>query len=178
MEKCRLVKPDVTMATEIRAYRDAMLRADSSMDGTGPLMRMEQVEEWLAFNRMLENPATVPEKYAPLHSAEQFVYVRSSDSRIVGMLQIRRYGEAELTASTGNIGFSVRPDERRKGCAKRMLAAGLAVCRAQDFRRVLITCLTDNEASRRTMLANGGIYEGTVHFEPHNVDLQRYWFEL
>ncbi len=43
---------------------------------------------------------------------------------------------------------------------------------------MLITCIDDNEASRRTILANGGVYESTV-FEPEiNRKLQRYWIDL
>jgi len=43
---------------------------------------------------------------------------------------------------------------------------------------VLITCIDDNEASRRTILKNGGEYESTV-FEPNaGINLQRYWIDL
>ena len=43
---------------------------------------------------------------------------------------------------------------------------------------MLITCLTDNEASRRTILGAGGVYDGTVHEEEQNIDLERYWITL
>ena len=39
-------------------------------------------------------------------------------------------------------------------------------------------CLTDNEASRRTILGAGGVYDGTVHEEEQNIDLERYWITL
>ncbi len=42
----------------------------------------------------------------------------------------------------------------------------------------MVSCLTDNEGSRRTILACGGVYESTVHEPKENVDLQRYWIEL
>ena len=38
-----------------------------------------------------------------------------------------------------------------------------------------ISCLTNNEASRRTILANGGQYRDTVHVPEDNIDLERYW---
>ena len=54
----------------------------------------------------------------------------------------------------------------------------LAHCRNLGLRQVLITCNRDNEASRRTILATGGIYEATVQ-EPHSLDdLERYWVTL
>jgi predicted acetyltransferase len=37
------------------------------------------------------------------------------------------------------------------------LAAGLAECEHLGLSRVLLTCTPDNEASRRVILANGGV---------------------
>ena len=78
----------------------------------------------------------------------------------------------------GNIGYSVHPDERQKGYAKRMLKDCLAVCRAFGLDRVLITCLVENEGSRRTILSCGGVYDKTVYCERDNVNLERYWISL
>jgi predicted acetyltransferase len=46
---------------------------------------------------------------------------------------------------------------RRQGHATRMLAAGLAQCRRVGLDGVLLRCATDNEPSRRVILANGGV---------------------
>ena len=59
-----------------------------------------------------------------------------------------------------------------------MLKQGLSFCRAIGLPRVLVCCKAENEASRRTILANGGIYENTVHEPDRNRDLQRYWINL
>ena len=60
MDELRLAIPDESLLDEIAAYRQAMLDADSSMDGCGPLKRMENPAEWLAFCRQLDDPATTP----------------------------------------------------------------------------------------------------------------------
>jgi predicted acetyltransferase len=41
----------------------------------------------------------------------------------------------------------------------------LPICRSEGFSRVLITCDDDNEASRKVILANGGVAAGSL---PHN----------
>ena len=42
----------------------------------------------------------------------------------------------------------------------------------------MISCVNTNQASRRTILANGGKYESTV-FEPEKeVELEKYWIDL
>ena len=41
MEKVLLIKPDVTYAEQIAAYRKEFLEINSSLDGCGSLMKME-----------------------------------------------------------------------------------------------------------------------------------------
>ena len=85
MDELRLAIPDESLLDEIAAYRQAMLDADSSMDGCGPLKRMENPAEWLAFCRQLDNPATTPPNWVPM---TQFVCLRGA--KIAGMIQVRR----------------------------------------------------------------------------------------
>jgi len=173
--KFKLIKPDISYEKDILSFRTEMLDASSSMDGTGPLKRMESVTEWLSFNHKLENKDTVP---ADLVAAEQFIYVRETDNRIVGMIQFRHYLNDFMEKYGGHIGYSVRPNERRKGYAKRMLSDCLQICKAYVLENVLISCIQGNEGSKRTITANGGIYESTVYCEPDAVSLERYWVHL
>ena len=172
---CRLVKPDETMLDEIAAYRAAFLAAGDSMDGTGMLRQEEDPREWLALCRAAEQRETTPSHWVP---SEQFVFLREGDRRIVGMTQFRHEFNDFLREYGGNIGYSVRPDERRKGYAKRMLKDCLAVCRAFGLDRVLITCHVENEGSRRTILSCGGVYDRTVYCQRDDVTLERYWISL
>ena len=171
----RLVLPTAEYAAEYVSYRQEFLDRGDSMDGTGPMRRIADPAEWLEKTESYRNPDTVPEDKV---QATQFLYVRETDSRVVGMIQVRHYFNEYLEKYAGHIGYSVRPSERRKGYAKRMLADVLPFCRSIGLKKVLISCIDTNEASRRTILANGGEYESTV-FEPEErVNLQRYWIRL
>ena len=145
------------------------------MDGTGRLRTYERPEDWLGENARCMKRETVPEGWVP---ATQLVYVRRCDQRIVGMLQVRHELNDYLARYAGHIGYSVRPDERRKGYAAAMLRDALPVCRALGLEKVMVCCLKDNEGSRRTILRNGGVYECTVHEPQENEDLERYWIAL
>ena len=59
-----------------------------------------------------------------------------------------------------------------------MLAECLKVCKADGLEDVLVTCIQGNEGSKRTILANDGVYEGTVYCEPDDVNLERYWIHI
>lgn len=175
MEPIKLILPSEEYLDQVWAYRQECFEADSSMDGCGPLRRMETPAEWLAHVRAYMNPATVPEGKV---QATQFLAVRESDGRLVGMIQVRHYFNEYLEKYAGHIGYSVRPGERRKGCAKEMLRLALPFCKGIGLDRVLISCTTDNEGSRRTILSQGGVYESTVHEPDEDVDLERYWITL
>ena len=169
-----LVEPDETYLAAVWDYRQAFLDAGDSMDGCGPIRRASSPEAWLESVRAFLDPATVPAGWV---QATQFLAVRKTDGRVVGMVQVRHRFNDYLEKYAGHIGYSVRPSERRKGYAKEMLALTLPFCRSLGLRRVLVSCLKDNEASRRTILANGGVFDGAVTEPSSGKILERYWIE-
>lgn len=175
MDTIKLVLPAEGFLGQAWDYRRECKAADSDMDGCGPIDTSESARQWLADTRAYADPATVPEGKV---QATQFLAVRASDGRLVGMLQVRHYFNEYLEKYAGHIGYSVRPSERRKGYAKEMLRLALPFCKSIGLDRVLIACEPGNPASRRTILANGGVYECTVHEPGEDIDLERYWIGL
>ena len=175
MEELILVKPSAEYAEQIMEYRQEFLDAGDSMDGCGPLRRFENPEEYIKVCKEYEDPDTVP---SHLVSATQFLFVRKSDNRLVGMIQVRHCFNDYLEKYAGHIGYSVRPSERRTGYAKEMLKATLPFCREIGLEKVLVSCIDGNIGSEKTILANGGVYESTVHEPNGDRDLKRFWITL
>lgn len=172
MEDYILIKPTIVYAEQIAEYRKEFLEAGDSIDGTGPLRRIDEPSEYIKFCEMCENPATVPEN---LVTATQFLFIRIFDNRLVGMIQVRHYFNDFLEMFGGHIGYSIRPAERRKGYAKKMLKKVLPFCKEIGIEKVLVTCIDGNVGSEKTILANGGVYESTVYESNANVNLKRFW---
>lgn len=63
--------------------------------------------------------------------------------------RLREYGE--------NIGYSIRPTERRKGYNKINLYLGLLICQQYGIKEVMLDADKENIASWKTMEALGGI---------------------
>lgn len=156
--KIALIEPTFQYGPQILAYRKEFLDNGDSMDGTSHLRRYEDPREWILYLEKCKDPRSLSEGQAP---ATQFILVREEDQKVVGMLQIRHCFTDYLEKYGGHIGYSVAPSERRKGYATAMLHMALEKCRALGLNRILITCLQDNDGSKRTILNNGGVFEST-----------------
>jgi predicted acetyltransferase len=176
MEDVRLIKPGVEYAEEIMAYKREFLNTGDRMNGSGGLENIDDPGEWIDRCRLFENRETLPGP--DFVESEQFMLVRKTGNKVLGMISFRHYLNDYLAEYSGHIGYSVRPSERRKGYAVKMLALCLDWCREYGLEKVLITCMTGNEASRRTILRSGGVYERTTWLEKENVDMERYWITL
>lgn len=95
---------------------------------------------------------------------------------IVGAVNIRHDLNEALLLNGGHIGDGVRPSERRKGIATKMIALALEECRALGISKVLMVCDKDNIGSAKSIQSNGGILENEI--ETNGCIQQRYWIEL
>lgn len=171
----KLIEPTIEYDRQIQAYRREYLASGASISGAGSLMRFENTQDWLDHVERYKSPETTPRDRVP---TTQYIYVREQDNKIVGLIQIRHCLNESLAKYSGHIGYSVAPSEQRKGYASQMLSLALMKCRELGIDRVLITCVPENEGSRRTIQKNGGAYESTV-FEPEKGRfLERYWIGL
>lgn len=170
-----LVEPCEKYAEQIAEYKQACLNADSSMDGCGPLRKSENPIAYIAECRKYTALDTLPEG---LVLATQFFYIRKTDNCLIGMIQVRHYFNDYLSKYGGHIGYSIKPNERRKGYASSMLKAVLPYCGEIGLDKILITCFDDNIGSEKTILNNGGIYESTVCEINSKRNLKRFWITL
>lgn len=175
MSKLVLIKPTEKFAEQISQYRQEFLDSGESMDGCGSLRRLDDPIEYIQKCKNYECIYTLPKGNV---IATQFMLVHENDKKIIGMIQVRHYFNEYLEKFGGNIGYSVRPSERKKGYAKEMLKMVLPYCRQIGLSKVLITCIDGNIGSEKTILSNGGIYESTVFEANENVYLKRFWIEL
>ena len=125
-------------------------------------------EAWLESNRDMETGLEIPEGWVPAVQLVAF----ARDGQAVGFLNLRLRLSAYLLEEGGHIGYSIRPSERGKGYAKEALRQGLQVAKEKNIHRALVTCSTENPASRAVILANGGQLEDVRN------GTERYWIEL
>lgn len=93
----------------------------------------------------------------------------------VGAVNIRHRLNESLLLNGGHIGDGVRPSERRKGVATKMIALALEECKKLGIRDVLMVCDKENIGSAKSIIRNGGILENEV--EVDGTVEQRYWIK-
>lgn len=84
------------------------------------------------------------------------LYLCFDQKKLVGLLSIRYELPQELKNQYGDIGYGVRPSERNKGYATRMLQYGLEVCKEKGMDQVILGCYQENGASVRLIEKSGG----------------------
>jgi len=94
----------------------------------------------------------------------------------VGAVNIRHSLSESLLLNGGHIGDGVRPSERRKGIATKMIALALEECKKLGLHKVLMVCDKENIGSAKSIINNGGVLENEVVVE--GVTEQRYWIAL
>ncbi len=158
MERFKLEVPSEEREADAMDYLAEFIKANTVIHGSGGFdLYADDYAGWLS--RVREDKERKPsEKRVP---AETYFFVRESDNKIVGMISIRLVLNKALWNFGGNIGYSIRPSERRKGYNKINLFLGLCVCKNRGMEAVLVTCEKRNIASAKSIKALGGklIYE-------------------
>jgi len=103
-------------------------------------------------------------------------FLIDENMRIYGALHIRHELNDFLLNYGGHIGYGIRPSERKKGYATKMLSLSLLIIKKLGIKKALVTCNKTNIASAKTILNNGGVLENEV-IEDGEVT-QRYWINI
>jgi predicted acetyltransferase len=98
--------------------------------------------------------------------------------RIVASSRLRHELIPVLLLDGGNIGYEVRPSERRRGIGRLMLRLTLEEARRVGLRRVLLTTEPTNLGSIGVILANGGVFDDTSVSPNTGRTMNRYWITL
>ena len=94
---------------------------------------------------------------------------------VVGVSNLRHQLTENLRIEGGHIGYGVRPGARRRGVATELLRQTLERARALGIEEAMVTCADTNEGSIRTILANGGRFDGKTFVEKRGEIVRRYW---
>ena len=180
MEKIELVEVQKKYAVDIWEFRQEILECDAENEdqfaGCLSLDKSKSAEEWIRICELRKSDKTCGGvgTTVPSHT---YLAIRKSDDKVVGVIDLRHHINHPILGTWGgHCGYSVRPSERGKGYAKEMLRLNIQNAYAMGIDKILVTCDVRNEASEKTILANGGIYEKTIDVDA--CKMKRYWITV
>jgi predicted acetyltransferase len=98
------------------------------------------------------------------------------EGRILGVSNLRHRLTRHLFEHGGHVGYSVRPSERNRGHATRLLRDAARKARRLGIERLRVACDADNASSVRIIEKCGGVLENEVPTD--GAPIRRYWIRL
>lgn len=179
MEQFYLEIPSSKRKNEIIDYFDEFVMYNSDINGSGGL---DKILSGYTFEQALDRCLNMRnEEYAKKLGrcqAKTFLLIRANDNKIIGTINIRWNLTEKMKQFGGNIGYGIRPTERRKGYNKINLYLGLIEAQKLGLDKVMLDCDVKNLGSDKTILALGGILERT-EVDPYDGILTNvYWINV
>ncbi len=167
----RLVCPDESLEEEVIAFNNEFNENNERIVPYSSGLRGLSYQEWLNRCRCNEKAETCPPELVPANT-----YFLMNEDRILGAIDIRHKLNDYLLNFGGHIGYGIRPSERKKGYATKMLSLAIPIVKELGLDQVLITCDKTNLGSAKTIINNGGILQNEV-IEDGRIT-QRYWINI
>lgn len=173
-DELRLVSASVNLQTQYIEMAEEFVRQD------GSARYQERLEEALAdfggFVRRLHEAdfgMNLAEGRVPATT-----YWLMKGKRLIGTATLRHRLTEHLLLVGGQIGYDIRPSERRRGYGRRQLELVLEKARQRFLSRVLVTCDVGNVGSERIIESSGGVEEGRGFEARTGREVRRYWIDL
>lgn len=163
-----LMKPTKLLKEAALDYRQEHFNAkEFIINGSELFDKITDYDEWL--EGVIANSCmdTVNPNWV---LTDTFFAVRTSDQKIVGIIDIR-YQLNDFLKDLGNCGYSVRPSERKKGYATEMLKQVCDIAKEYGLSELKLSVEKSNVASIRTIQKNGGIYSRSFCYEKEEADI-------
>lgn len=172
LNQLSLIKPTVDLKEEYLSFYDEWLESKEDMVPWVIKKDPSNFEAMVQFLQDNEQGCNLPEGWVP----DSTFWLINQDKRILGVVNIRHRLTEILLNSGGHIGYGIRPSERRKGYATKLLSLALEKSKELGIRKALVLCNEDNTGSFKTIINNGGIPDSDYIEEDGNV-IKRFWIE-
>ncbi len=139
------IKDEDILKAYVREHHD---NGETSISASLGLLSSDYTE-WVA--KIKNNALSGDEQWG-----KSLLFLCFDEDRLIGLLSIRYELPELLSEKYGDIGYGVRPSERKKGYATAMLEYALSVCKEKGMEKVILGCYKDNPASAATIKKNGG----------------------
>jgi predicted acetyltransferase len=169
----QLLKPTAQLKEEYLSFYNEWKESGETMVPWVITKDPTDFEAMLQFLRNNESGEDIPEGWVK----DSTYWLVNEDKRVLGAVNIRHALTKPLLERGGHVGYGIRPSERQKGYATKLLSLSLEVVKTLGIQKALVTCDATNIGSLKTILNNGGVPDKDYIEEDGNV-VKRFWIEL
>lgn len=170
----KFVFPNKDFKNNAIDFINEFLTYNSEINGSGALDRYlneSSYEKWIEKVISDIDIANIEGDRVP---AFTYFYVRETDNKIIGMINIRLALNNFLKNEGGHIGYCIRPTERRHHYATNMLYEALAFCKTIGLSNIIISCDKSNIASANVIMNCSGKLDAEFYSDTFKEVIQRY----
>ena len=168
-DKLKLVRPAKEHKQQALDFRQEFFdNGEKIINGSEMLDHTDDYDSWLAGVTANTSAETVDPNWVVTDT----FFAADAAGKIVGIIDLR-HTLNDFLKDFGNSGYSVRPTERRKGYATRMLAMLLDIAKQSGMTELHLSVEKTNEPSIKTIVKNGGVYERSFEFEGELADIYK-----
>ena len=153
MSEFKLKKISAEDGRDIYDMLQTMPKDENGLINNANGLSYEEFKSWLTAKQK-ESEQTGPVDGWKVPSTTYWLY---ADDIPVGLGNLRHFLTEALSKAGGHIGYGIAPQYRGKGYGKELLRLLLIEAKKISLEKVLITIHTDNIASQKVALANGGL---------------------
>jgi predicted acetyltransferase len=154
MDTLQLIEPTVLLEKE---YNEMLTEWHQTGENLVPFILKYDATDFKKFIEQIKGfkqGIDIPDTFVS-HST---CWLVNTANKILGVVNIRHGLTDNLRKEGGHIGYGIRPLERRKGYATKILELALTEAKSLGITQALVTCSKDNIASQKTILKNKGTY--------------------
>lgn len=100
------------------------------------------------------------------------------NGEVVGTIDLRHVLNKNYFERLGHIAYYIHPQKRNRGYATKALSLAIKWYKKMPINKMLITCYSDNEASKKVILNNGGVFEKATQDKQSNKTINRYLISI
>jgi predicted acetyltransferase/broad specificity phosphatase PhoE len=171
-DQLSLINPTVALRDEYLSYYKEWVESKEDMVPWVIKKDPSDFEAMVQFLRDNEEGSNLPAGWVP----DSTFWLINQDKRLLGVVNIRHQLTQDLSNRGGHIGYGIRPSERRKGFATKLLSLSLEKANELGIKKALVVCDEDNTGSYKTIIKNGGIPDSDFIEEDGNI-IKRFWIE-
>lgn len=172
-EQLYLTKPSVILKEEYLSFYKEWIESGETIVPWVIEKDPSNFEEMVQFLMDNEKGVNIPDGWVP----DSTYWLLNNEKRIIGAVNIRHQLTELLFNSGGHIGYGIRPSERRKGYATKLLSLSLEKAKELGIKKVLVVCDKTNVGSLKVITNNNGIPDSDFVEDDGNI-VKRFWIEL